>query len=508
MIPLLDRLRTFRLGDPRFPRRLVTRLSLSHFAPLLLLASALALLLAALLKVSAVLGSLKDNELETLRDEGALHRAMWDLDVAMRHAHDDCRNGGAGAGALEAISRRAAVLAEAVKAAPAGAPMLKHAHGYLALSQEASVGRACDVLTASANELRREKLDENLTNLWVSRLQLLHDAVSEREETARATGVAASRAGIGLTAAAVMLAVLLVRRMARSFSGSLLRLAGTARRVGDGDLSTPVPAEGPDEIRQVCDELERMREQLSRLESAKQSFLASVSHELRTPLSMIREALVLLDDGVVGPLGPRQARVLNIARQACEREIRMVSTLLDLSRFRAGNPLRVREGTSLDAVIDAAARDEQAQAESRGVEVRVVHEGAAPRMAVDPVLLERAIANLIRNAVSVSRRGDPVTVHRGLTADGVVITVSDRGPGVPEPIRKTVFDAFVTHPLPQSGKALGVGLGLALAREIVRAHGGDLVLDASAQQGATFRLRLPLGSAERAASAPEVNRVA
>lgn len=489
------------------PDGLLPRLTLSHFAPLLLLASALALLLAALLKVTSVLGTLKATELATLRDEGELHRAMWELDVAMRHAHEDCRTGEARPEAVADVRQRAATVSRQLERAPATAPMRRFALEYLAVSQEIREGRACDVLTASSNELRRGKLDENLTNLWVSRLEQLHEAVSAREEQGRATGVAASRAGIALTFASVLLAVLLVRRLAASFRRPLVRLAETARRVGDGDLSTPVGAEGPREIRQLCDDLERMRQQLMQLESAKQNFLASVSHELRTPLSMIREALVLLDDGVVGTLEPKQARVLEIARQACEREIRMVSTLLDLSRFRAGSPLRLREGTSIDAVLDAAVRDERAQADSRGVKIVVLREGEATKGWADPVLLERAFANLVRNAVSVSRRGDQVTVRRTSDESHAWITVTDTGPGVPEAIRKTVFDAFVTHPVPQSGKSLGIGLGLTLAREIVRAHGGELELDTSQATGATFRVRLPLTRARAADAALEASHV-
>jgi two-component system, NtrC family, sensor histidine kinase GlrK len=110
------------------------------------------------------------------------------------------------------------------------------------------------------------------------------------------------------------------------------------------------------------------------------------------------------------------------------------------------------------------------------------------------------VANVVRNAVAVSARGqrvkvraevDPTATHdqpRGR----VRITIRDQGPGVPDEIRETLFDAFVTRSVPNSSKALGIGIGLALAREVARAHGGDLALRPQVERGSTFELWLPL----------------
>jgi len=483
------------------PTRLLPRLFLSHFAPLILLASALALLLAALVKVTMVLTTLKEKELTLLRDEGALHRAIWDVDVAMRHAHESCRNGTAPSAFKSDLSQRATALKVAVQSAPPNSPMLSYANDYLTLSRALNEGQGCSALLEGTHRTR-ETLDEHLTNLWVSRLDHLHQASTQREEEARRIGVTATRAGLTLTVASMVLALLMVRRMARSIGQPMIALSQTARRVGDGDLTTPVEVEGPDEIQALGEELERMRNRLSQLESTKQSFLASVSHELRTPLSMLREALELLSDGVGGHLEEKQKRVLTIARQACEREIRMVSTLLDLSRLRSGSPLRPKEGASVDAVIENALRDEQAQADHRGVKLHWIRgDETAPSLSMDMVLMERAIANLVRNAVAVSRPGDSVTIRRAIEVTEnpevprrIRVTVSDLGPGVPESIRQIIFDAFVTHPVHPSGHTLGTGLGLALAREVARAHGGELVLDESVTVGATFHLWVPIVS--------------
>ncbi|HTV18860.1 MAG TPA: HAMP domain-containing sensor histidine kinase, partial [Polyangiaceae bacterium] len=184
---------------------------------------------------------------------------------------------------------------------------------------------------------------------------------------------------------------------------------------------------------------------------------------------------------------------------------RMVTTLLDLSRLRTGSPLRLRDDVSVDSVIESAVNEESEEAKSRSVRVMFDAEAAPPLGRLDPVLLERALANLLRNAISVSPNGSQVTVQRrslgrpGFGGRWARVRVSDEGPGVPAEIRETVFQAFVTQAVTRSPKALGVGLGLALAREVARAHGGDLVLD-DTTAGATFELWLPLQPREAAAS--------
>jgi len=476
--------------------RLLTRLSVSHALPVLLVAGAMALLLVALVKMSLVLTTLKEVELGALHHEGALHRAMWGVDMTMRRSYDPCARGNADATVRARLLARMEALERTMAASPGGNKMHTLAEKYLALGRDVTAGPTCERLLERTYRTRREALDETVTDFWVDRLQVLHEAASLKEEEARAVGVTAAWGGLTLLVASLFIAWRVARRMAHSLNEPLVALSASARRVGGGDLATPIAVDGPVEIRELADDLERMRQQLAQLDALKQGFLASVSHELRTPLSKIREALALMQDGVVGSMEARQLRVLEIARQACEREIRMVSTLLDLSRLRSGSPVRLRDATSVDAVLESAIEDERFEADQRGVQVVFEREGEAPTAPLDPILLERAFANLIRNAVAVSQRGQRVSVRRAVVKQGgdraVHIGVSDEGPGVPEAIRKIIFDPFVTQAVPQSGKSLGIGLGLALAREIARAHGGDLALDARVERGAAFLLTLPL----------------
>ena len=491
-------------GGSSKPTTLLSRLLVSHAAPVLIVTCALALALGALSRISIVLTTLSEAELHSLQDEGVLHRAAWALDVEMRHAQLACAQGQSGAVVGPHIADKTAELARVRKAVSTVPSHVQAAvAGYLDLGRTATLDDACRALLAGPLEARRTQLDEQMTNLWVARLEELHSAVREKEDQARDLAVAATWVGIPLALVSSLIALWVAHRMARSVKEPLAELARMARRVGRGDFESPLHAQGPVEIVSLAEELERMRSQLSQLEALKQGFLASVSHELRTPLSKIREALALLQDGAVGPLDGRKARVVQIARTACEREIRMVTTLLDLSRLRAGSPVNRKDLCSIDSLLQRATQEEQNDAAQGGVVVELSLSDAAPLHQLDPVLMERAVANLIRNAVSVSQRGQHVWVERTLNerpagADGswICVRVSDEGPGVPAEIRDRLFDAFVTSAVSGTGRAIGVGIGLALAREVARAHGGDLILAPSHHAGATFELWLPLTLSE------------
>lgn len=498
---------TTAVGSPGTPVPLLTRLLLGHTLPVLLVMMALGLTLGALTRMTDLLEGVTDVELRSVKIESSLHQAIWRVDTALGHGHSACHAGALPEAVRADIGGSVERLKATVNALGGQASALgETAQRWIALAEQAQGSPACAVLGTDSFRATRDALDEDLTNLWSRRLAQLHALVGDKDAEARTIGSAAVRTGGLVALAAIALAVFLAYRMARAVSQPLSRLAETARQVGTGDFSTQVAVSGPVELQALAREFERMQAQLGELDHLKRGFLASVSHELRTPLSKLREALALLHDEIVGPLGPEQRRVVEIARRACEREIRMVSTLLDLSRLQAGGPIRTRSGHVLDEVIVRAVEEERVDARSRNVTVDVALAEPAPRCDVDQVLLERAIANLVRNAVSVSQPGQRVTVERGWSAENergerlVRISVIDQGPGVPDDIRDTLFSPFVTRIVPRSPKALGVGLGLALAREVALAHGGDLLLDEADTGGATFHLLLPTAPSTNTAS--------
>lgn len=477
--------------------KLFTHLLISHAAPVIVVTLALALILTALVRISMVLTELSESEFVVLRDESALHRAAWALDVAARHGRTACAAGEPAPAVAARIRAEADALRTLVSTA-APSPMLDLAGGYLAVASDILAGDSCEKLLGPAVEARRHELDEHLTDLWVERLGELHAAVTSKDEQARRIAVSATWTGIPLAAASFVLAMVIANAIARIVNEPLASLATLAKRVGQGDFQVPVEVEGPREIVELAENLDRMRRDLQQLEPLKQGFLASVSHELRTPLSTIREALSLLESGAVGAFDPRERRVIQIARSACEREIRLVTMLLSVSRLRAGSPLRFRDRVPMLGVVQDSVTDEGHEAAERGVRLEVSSQDGSWTCRMDPDVMERAVANLVRNAVSVSSPGQCVRIactahedHPGRRGRWLRIAVSDEGPGVPEEIRDQIFDAFATFPVPGSGKGRGVGLGLTLAQEVARAHGGALELASTGPGGSTFELWVP-----------------
>lgn len=493
--------------------RLLTRLVLSHSMPILVMGAALGVMLVSLLRMTVLLGELREQELGALNVGQELHRAGWGIEVAMRHGLAACDAGAS----EEAVAERLKQKADALDAlllqheGVAMPAMVTTAQGYVQLARDVLAGGdACGGLRSGDNLRRRWQLDEHLTDAWVASTSELHDSVARKDDEARRVGAAALSAGLASAVGALLLGLLVAQRLSRLVTEPLGALARVANRVGGGDFSAPPAVHGPIEVQTLGAELDRMRERLAELDALKQGFLASVSHEMRTPLSTMREALAQLGDGLGGPLNDKQKRLVALARRACEREIRTVSTLLDLSRLRAGGTLKFQAGSSVDEAVREAVASEQEAAEKAGVTLDVELPGEAPPSMMDVTMVERAVANVVRNAVGVSHAGQKVVIRRALqtTRGGkagswAVVTVRDEGPGVPPEIRRTVFDPFVTSAVASSPKDVGVGLGLALAREVARAHGGDLELDPAPGPGAVFHLWLALD-----ASAPALEAVA
>jgi two-component system, NtrC family, sensor histidine kinase GlrK len=483
--------------------RLVMRLVLSHTLPVSVIACALAVVLASLAQITSSLEEVRNAELGALESEEALHRAGWAVELAMRHGVEQCEKGQTSE-AVAVIQQRVAELEKRLRSSDQSAneTIVEPVRGYLTLASRVIRDDACQQLVLPATQREREKLDEQLTDAWISRLFDLHSAMLRKDEEVRRASVSALSGGVILAFIAFLAAAVLAQRIARTVTAPLASLSSSARRVGQGDFTAEVFAEGPREVRELAAEMDAMRRRLSELETLKQSFLASVSHEMRTPLTKIREALGLLADGVGGILSERHLRIVQIAQIACEREIRTVSTLLDLSRLRAGLPIQRSPRASLDEVCWTALRDEEMDARELGVTIDVDIAGAIPPAHLDTVLLERAIANVLRNAVSVSKKGQRVVVRRDVLFEGpdgsdgswARIVITDEGPGIPPTIRDMLFNAFVTQGTEASPKRVGIGLGLTLAREIARAHGGDIITNEEITQGAEFQIWIPLDS--------------
>lgn len=478
--------------------RLSTRLAIAHGVLVALLLIVLAVTLQGLLRMLGLVVEIRDQRLSSLDTEEELHRSAWRIDVAMRHGRASCAADPTNATARESMQKASDALAEVVRLrADAAPPGLRSAVlKYVSLAERSLVGDTCTFLLSDPADRERALLDEELTNVWIDRLHELHADIRVKEERARKIGSTTAFAGLGIAIVAAVGAIVVARSTSRSVSGPVTLLAASATRIGEGDFSPIPPVEGPREIQELWRDLERARERLKELDNLKQNFVASVSHEMRSPLASVREALALLADGTCGELTPKQRQVIALASRACEREVRIVEALLDLSRFQSGVPLKRESACDVDQVLAAVAEGERDQAVERGVTIEVVHDEPMPPAQLDTALVERAIANLVRNAVSVSKRGQSVRITRAVHevngTRSIRVDVIDEGPGLAESLRASLFRPFAAAAVRGVDRPAGIGLGLSFAREVARAHGGDLEVLQSDGRGTTFRLELPI----------------
>jgi heavy metal sensor kinase len=232
---------------------------------------------------------------------------------------------------------------------------------------------------------------------------------------------------------------------------------------------------------------------VARLRAALQTqrqFMADASHELRTPVSVIRSAA----DVTLGRERREEAEyreALSIVDGQARRVGRLVDDMLVLARADAGGyPLRPVH-LYFDDLVAECSRTLELLARERGVALHAQSPGELP-MSGDEDLLRRMLLNIVQNAIHHTRTGGAVTIDAATGADGIVVSVSDQGPGVPAAERQRIFDRFVQ--LDPARRASGSGLGLPIARWIAEAHGGSLSLTASSAAGSTFTVILPRSS--------------
>jgi signal transduction histidine kinase len=229
---------------------------------------------------------------------------------------------------------------------------------------------------------------------------------------------------------------------------------------------------------------------LVRLEAAfvhVRRFAADAAHELRTPLTALRGELEV---GLRADRSPdAYRRVLQSVLESVERLVRLAEDLLVLSRASAGG--LARSGPVDVEVLALGALDAGARlAQGRGVTVRL---GAAEPVSVrgDAMTLERALLNLVDNAVRYTPAGGKVEISARPTDGAVEIAVQDSGPGIAPADAERVFEPFVRLEAARAKETEGTGLGLAIARSIVAAHGGTLTVDSTPGAGSRFTIRLP-----------------
>jgi NtrC-family two-component system sensor histidine kinase KinB len=228
---------------------------------------------------------------------------------------------------------------------------------------------------------------------------------------------------------------------------------------------------------------------LRRLEELKDDVVATVAHEFRTPLTSLRMAVHLCTEQVVGPLTEKQAELLATAREDCDRLQTMVDDLLDLSRIESGRAELFPLPTPVSELIERALDEHKAEADVRGVRLNADLHSADVTVLADVERIGHVFSNLIGNALRYTSNDGTITLGAELKNGVVRFTVSDPGKGIPKEYQARLFEKFFRVPDNEDQK--GTGLGLYIAKEIVRGHGGDIGVESEAGKGSMFWFTLP-----------------
>ena len=278
--------------------------------------------------------------------------------------------------------------------------------------------------------------------------------------------------------------------MSRNLTAPLNELAEAARAIGARNLSRRVRVSGSDEIVELGQAFNEMAAQLEQAEALRRNLMADVAHELRTPLSVLQGNLQAILDDVYSLDKAEVASLYDQTRLLS----RLVNDLHELTLAEAGQlPMDV-QSTNPANLISTTVNTFNPVAEAKGVTVSTQLPDGLPVVLVDPVRLTQVLHNLLTNALRHTSGGDSISVQASHDEASIQLVVQDTGEGIPPEHLPYVFDRFYRADPARSRTLGGAGLGLAIARAIVEAHGGQIsaASEGVPGHGSTFTIRLPL----------------
>lgn len=276
-------------------------------------------------------------------------------------------------------------------------------------------------------------------------------------------------------------------------------LVGAASQLSQGDFSVRVPVEGRDEVAQLgrafnamAERLEKADREARRLDAARRDFVAWASHDLRTPLSSLMVMIQAIDDGVVTDPAT-VGRYLKQSRAEIERMGELIDALFQLSKLDTGQLTLRMEPSSLSDLISDTLEAFSARARTQGISLDGEVCDDLDPVWMSPQEIGRVLQNLLDNALRHTPAGGKVRVRAECDGESVVVSVADNGLGIQAEDLPHVFDRFYRGEHSRTREGFdrgGAGLGLAIAKGMVEAHGGTIWAESSVGQGATFHFRI------------------
>jgi signal transduction histidine kinase len=300
---------------------------------------------------------------------------------------------------------------------------------------------------------------------------------------------------LGALGIAILIAFGVALWLTRSISSPLRELDAGMRAVAEGHFKRPLAISGDrrDEFGRLAESFRSMAAQLEELDRLKAEFVSIATHELKTPVNVMLGYLQLLQENVYGELTNKQREIASTLVGQTQQLSRLIRQLLDVSRFDAGGgKLEIRPLVLAEFLGDLE-RAFRVLALQREVSFDVKSDRDIPHEVLwDPVRINEVLGNLLSNAFKFTNKGGRVSLTVGREGDQVRMAVSDTGAGIPRDQLPHIFEKFYQADTQAPLALRGAGLGLAIAKSIVTAHGGSIGVESRVGVGTTFEIRLPV----------------
>jgi PAS domain S-box-containing protein len=232
--------------------------------------------------------------------------------------------------------------------------------------------------------------------------------------------------------------------------------------------------------------------QFKNIDHLKSEFISTVSHEFRTPLTSINMAVEILLRKIIGPLNADQHELLQAVKNDTARLIKMVKNLLDMSKLESGELLPEMEEINTVAIIQSAIEPLNLLFADKKIQLELELPENLPNTVGDRQQISWVMTNLINNAVRYTPAGGKITVRAGQQLNHIKISITDTGRGIPREAFENIFEKFVQINEKTDSTTGSVGLGLAIAKKVVEAHGGKIWVESELGRGSVFNFTLPI----------------
>lgn len=352
-------------------------------------------------------------------------------------------------------------------------------------------------------------MNSDLNNL----IQINEGAMEAADEATQEIARRALRYSIGLLASAIVFTLIFSFIFSSRISRPLTDLAKGIADIKEGSGDYPqFPITTHDEIGFLTAEFNRLLDRLilydqlsadklmaeklkvRRAEEAKAQFIADLSHQLKTPMTSLSMSVSILSDKMSGSLGGRLEKLLQTAREDCTRLSALINELVDIARLDVMLKPRTKELLGIQAMVGECVKPLLCQADEKGVEMVTEIEPGLPSISIDSLRFPWVITNILGNAIRYTERGGRVTLRASKKGNRCYFQCIDTGVGMQAEYLPRIFDRFTQF---SERKEKGtIGLGLAIAKEIIEEHGGDITVASKVGEGTVFTFWLPISVEE------------